>query len=508
MNKIKTYNIILAIAALIGFSSCSDYLDVRNENAAKENELFETKEGFQDALTGCYELMSSQDTYGRNMTFYMVDALANYWDFNLEFGTGVANTDIREMSQFDYSSDDSRQLIRNTYLQMYKTILQANIILKNLQTNGHVIKSAQLRNVIEGECYAIRAYCHFDILRLFGQIPNNATKTVSLAYNESTSIDQLPPFYSYNDYVAKLKADIDKAEKLLKENDPVYNHTYIQTHPSVEPVVKITEDYLYYRRMRMNYWAVRATQARLALYTGDNTTAYSVAKQIIDAKAEDGTAIVSLSGLKDLPVDGVSTAYPCLPTENLFSLSVFNLHSYAGRYFPLSNINSSALPISETQYEKLYEGQVTASHNRYANCWRRCVTSQSIPGRVLTKYYWNTNPETGTSTSATKNLIIPMIRLSEVYLIAIEATNNLTEANQLYNEYMRSHNVLLTENAFASLNDVKGVIVDEYRREFAGEGQMFYVYKRFNSPNILWHNTIVSEADYLVSLPLTEYNQK
>lgn len=508
MNKIKTYSIILAAAALMSLSSCSDYLDVRSENAAKESQLFETKEGFQDALTGCYELMSSQDTYGRNMTFYMVDALANYWDFNLEFGTGVANTDIREMSQFNYEGDDSRQLIRNTYLQMYKTILQANLILKNLQSNGQVIRNTQLRNVIEGECYAIRAYCHFDILRLFGQVPGNATKTVSLAYNESTSIDQLPSFYGYNEYVAKLKADLQKAESLLKDNDPVCNHTYSQTLPSVEPVITITEDYLYYRKMRMNYWAVRATQARLALYTGDNTTAYSVAKQIIDAKAEDGTAIVSLSGLKDLPVDGVSTTYPCLPTENLFSLSVFNLHSYAGRYFPLSNINSSALPISSAQYEKLYEGQVTASHNRYANWWRKSVTSQNIPGRVLTKYYWNTNPETGTATNATKNLIIPMIRLSEVYLIAIEATSSLTEANQLYNEYMRSHNVLLTDDAFASLNDVKSIIVDEYRRELVGEGQMFYVYKRLKSPNILWHNTNVSEADYVVSLPLTEYNQK
>ena len=64
--------------------------------------------------------------------------------------------------------------------------------------------------------------------------------------------------------------------------------------------------------------------------------------------------------------------------------------------------------------------------------------------------------------------------------------------------------LLLDADAFASLNDVKNVIIDEYRRELIGEGQMFYVYKRLCSPSILWHSTNVSEADYVVKLPLTK----
>ena len=493
----------IAAVSIGTLTSCDDFLDVKSETVAKENELFETKEGFQDALTGCYELMSSQNAYGKNMSFYMVDALANYWDMNLPMG-GSENADISEITLFDYESDDSRQLIENTYLQMYKTILQANIILKNLQTNGHVIGNSQLRNMIEAECYAIRAYCHFDILRVFGQVPQNATKTVSLAYNESTSIDEMPPFYKYDEFVAKLKADLDKAEKIMKEYDPVYNHTFYETFPNTTNSVSLSEEYLYYRRMRLNYWAVRATQARLALYTGDKATAHSLAVEIINAKSDNGESIVQLSDLKPSLENGKTVIYPSLPSENIFSLSVFNLLTYTNTYFPLEKIQRSSLVISDAQYNKLYEGQVTASHNRYSYWWRRCTTNQSAVGRVLTKYYWNTNSDTGLAPNAYNNLFIPMIRLSEIYLMAIETTTDLAEANSLYNTYMRYHNVLLDADAFASLNDVKNVIIDEYRRELIGEGQMFYVYKRLCSPSILWHSTNVSEADYVVKLPLTK----
>lgn len=502
MNKIKTYTIALAIGALAGLSSCSDYLDVRSESVAKENELFETKQGFQDALTGCYELMSSQSAYGKNMTFYMVDALANYWDLNLPMSDGDSNNDIKDIILFNYESDDARALVENTYSQMYKTILQANIILKNLNDNGHVIGNTQLRNMIEAECYAIRAYCQFDILRLFGQVPQNATKTISLAYNESTSIDNMPATYAFNEYVAKLKADLDKAEKLMKENDPVYNHTYYETYPNTTYSVSISDDYLYYRRMRLNYWAVRATQARLALYTGDNTTAHSIAMEIINAKTASNEPIIELSDLKPSLINDKSVIYPSLPAENIFSLSVFNLLTYTSKYFPLEKIGSSALVISDAQYNKLYEGQVTASHNRYNYWWRRGTTLQGRAGRIMTKYYWNTNADNGIAPDASNNLIIPMIRLSEIYLMAIETSKDLAEANSLYNTYMRSHNVLLDSDAFASLNDVKDVVVDEYRRELVGEGQMFYVYKRLCSPSILWHSTVVSENDYMVTLPL------
>lgn len=53
---------------------------------------------------------------------------------------------------------------------------------------------------------------------------------------------------------------------------------------------------------------------------------------------------------------------------------------------------------------------------------------------------------------------------------------------------------------------MKDFIVDEYRREFYAEGQMFYTYKRLNSTSMLWRDEPVGESEYILPLPTTEYN--
>ena len=143
----------------------------------------------------------------------MTDALANYWNLGLSMSSALDV--LKNIENFNYTNEDAKTLIKSSYQQLFRTVLQSNIILKNLKTNGNVISDPALRAVIEGECHAIRAYCQFDILRLFGQIPQNATKQISLPYNESTSIYDIPPYYTFTEYVDKLKADLAKAEALL-----------------------------------------------------------------------------------------------------------------------------------------------------------------------------------------------------------------------------------------------------------------------------------------------------
>ena len=49
-------------------------------------------------------------------------------------------------------------------------------------------------------------------------------------------------------------------------------------------------------------------------------------------------------------------------------------------------------------------------------------------------------------------------------------------------------------------------MLNEYRREFYGEGQMFYTYKRTGATTMLWGNGNADENVYIVPLPETEYN--
>jgi hypothetical protein len=92
-----------------------------------------------------------------------------------------------------------------------------------------------------------------------------------------------------------------------------------------------------------------------------------------------------------------------------------------------------------------------------------------------------------------------------MYLIVLETTDDLAEANSLYKTYMASHNVRVTDD-FASLTDVRNEVLGEYRREFYGEGVMFFTYKRLGMADILWCNHPMTEQQYILPLPVSEYD--
>ena len=118
------------------------------------------------------------------------------------------------------------------------------------------------------------------------------------------------------------------------------------------------------------------------------------------------------------------------------------------------------------------------------------------------KYYY----EDDAKNLMRKHQVIPLIRMSEIYLIAMETTTSLEEANRLYRAYMRDREVLLDADAFASLDEVRTEMINEYRREFFAEGLMFYVYKRNHSATMMWKDGAVQEDEYIVKLPASEYN--
>ena len=90
----------------------------------------------------------------------------------------------------------------------------------------------------------------------------------------------------------------------------------------------------------------------------------------------------------------------------------------------------------------------------------------------------------------------------EMYLIVME-TAELTEANKLYKSYMAEKNALITTDM--AREELNAEILNEYRREFWGEGQMFYAYKRLGVKEMMWKtDREVEEKDYIVPLPTTE----
>ena len=496
-------------------SSCSDWLDVQPETQVREEVMFEKYKGFQDALSGIYLSMADQNIYGKNLTMDVIEMMACLWNPPTEVG----NSTYYYFYKHDYTKSEAMNVTQNIYSGLYNIVAQANNLIVHLQTDGGVIPTEQARNVIEGEAYALRAFCQFDILRLFGQMPHNAKKNISLPYAEVPSINDLPAYYSYNDYVKKLEADLNHAEQLLIQSDPAVNNGY-------ETVSDLNDEFLTNRRYRMNVWAVKALKARFYQYIGDAAQAYRHAKDVINAKA-NGEAVVDLAK-EDL--DGVSLRNSSqaekdilysLPSECLFALSNPQMSSYAvntvggtGGRVVVSNqeaqngTNLSTCHLTADMLSQLFAGQNLTANNRYLKIWEK--SSMDIYGTAfptIKKYYYDTSYGFTATTIKSLLQIMPLIRLSELYLIAMETTSNLAEGNELYKKYMESHAVNITTD-YESLEALQTEVINEYRREFIGEGVMFYTYKRLGTVNPLWCTTPMGDTEYALPLPATEYESK
>lgn len=476
-------------------SSCSDWLDVRPDTEQKEEDQFSSEKGFQTALTGCYMEMASADAYGMRLTMTNIENMANLWNID----SSTTHYDDEELAAHDYTKDNAKSGVKAFYTSLFKTVTQANIIIKNAENNPGVFKTEGMKEIIVGEAYAMRAYCQFDILRIFGQMPKNASKQVRLPYSEATTISEMPAYYGFTEYVAKLKSDIEKAESLLKSADPAMKFSFSQMHSTDQD--RVNNDFLLYRQMRLNYWAVRALHARMALYTGDNTTANTIANELINAKLSDGTAVRPLSGQNDY-----KSGYTTCPNECYFSLSKYDIKSVASSYFTLNDdaaqYRASNQALTTAMLADLYAGENLEAHNRYNNLWNQRLLNLSGKPMVGFKRYCFSDEA---SNKSLYYQIIPMLRTSEIYLIAMETSSDLAAVNALYKEYMLSHAVV-TMPDFESLDAVKTWIENEYRREFYGEGQMFYTYKRLGEKSIMWLKTPATEQTYIVPLPESEFD--
>ena len=435
MKRILLY---ITLFATLSLASCNDWLDVKPETQTDEKDMFKSVSGFKNALTACYIKLNSKNLYGLSLTITDIEFMAQHWSYQESNYRGA-----EDLKAFKYENDYPKTLISAIYGEMYNTIAQANIILQNMPDHKEVITNEDMRAIVEAEALTIRAFCHMEILRLFGQMPQNSDKQVSLAYAKTVSTVMIP-HYSYN------------------------------------------------------YYAVKAIRARLYMYMGKKTEAYTAAKEIIDAVDKNGKKVLELAGAGD-----ISSSNFALPSECILALSNYEIESNTEKLF--KSDKTERIYLTEKQFNNdLFAGQSTAVNNR-VQVWDRTPDNQGAIKPLLKKY---NQPSSTTNTDmevlATQKQVVPLIRLSEMYLIAIESAPTLNEANALYIPYMKARNV---DASPLQQEQLMTEIIREYRREFFGEGQMFYTYKRLGIKNMLWKtDREVGEQDYIVPLPSTELN--
>jgi hypothetical protein len=463
MKKILYY--LLVFTCLI-FTACNDWLDVQPRTTFKQDKMFETEGGFKDVLTGAYIKLKENSLYGTNLTRTSIEHLAQHWDAPSQ-STGAF------LAVYDYENADVKSTMSRIYAKLYNVIVNVNSILEHIDDKKDIF-SKGMYELIKGEALGIRAYCHFDILRLFGPVPSGTTKAISLTYAKTVSKNPYT-LSSYNQFTQFILDDLNKAENYLKGVDPIIKYSINDLNKNINS----EDSYWAYRKFNMNYYAVLGLKARFYLWTQDKTNAYEYAKKVINAKNEDGTEKFSFTSFQK---DDYTFS-----SEHIFSLKTFDLEHIWDPRFVISDFLYKRKTLIERD---VFDNILTDI--RY-KLWNETSSGSSL---VLKKYWQNDQVS-----DISKKEVIPLMRLSEMYLIAIEC-GSLSESNLLFKKMSEFRNNISPD--FTDEADRLNTIIKEYRKEFYGEGLMFYTYKRLNIKNILWATEEASEKTYVVPLPDTE----
>ncbi|MBP1613131.1 MAG: RagB/SusD family nutrient uptake outer membrane protein [Bacteroidetes bacterium] len=470
--------IIYLILGILPFcTSCDDWLTVEPKALSSKDKIFESESGYSDALIGLYLEMQNIYKPSNFMVGGNIENMAN--NYMINEGTSIAYY----LYKHDYAKTDVDNVLGSVFLSYYKVIANANVLLEALKVQN--VLSEQMAKDIEGEALAIRAYMHFELLRLWGPVPTavNAS-SLYLPYVSVASTDPYE-YISYDKYVSKISTDLLRAEELLLDVDPLLKHSNSEMNTTWASQSDYSTLFWYSRQKRCNIYAVKGLLARFNLWIGDKQKAYDYAKEVLDAKNLNGLSKFTLGSRQDFS----STNYVFF-SEHLFGLSITEFSSYdnnlafIGRYASLVN--------SQTNINaKLYEYQSDLRQSLFISTY-----SYSFGATV-----WGTKKYTSmTTTDYSSPKSIPLIRLSEMFLILIE-TAPLSEANQYYATFRAAR-----EAAYTPLTDSNRnlLVLKEYIKEFWSEGQSFFAYKRLDWPVLLMSNMSMNESNYILPIPADE----
>ena len=450
-------------------TACNDWLEVAPQAEKEEAEMFEKEVGFRNVLIGAYIRMKSNNLYGEDLTYGSIEMLAQHWTNTDDLG--------KYLKAYNYEQSVVETKINSFYGNLYKVIADVNGLLNNIDARKEMFEGNNFE-IIKGEALAIRAFCHFDVLRLFGPIPTNLPEGTILPYVTTVSI--VPNrLVSYNDFTTKLLADLDEAERCLEGNDPILTAS-IKELSTLE--VAQDDNFLCDRQMRMNYYAVCALKARVQLWLGNKNEALKYAQKVIDAKDPNGNVMFRLGSATDCANGDL-----IFSSEHIFNLNVYNLSDFKISAANTFYTNSTAL--------KYFWASETTDIRR-GKMWKEVYDNY-----WWTYYYYITKYTQATNMPVLAKNSIPLFRLAEMYLIAMEC-GSIQNANDLYKEVCIARDI--TPVTFGSTEELSETLILEYNREFYGEGQAFYAYKRLGRSKIFGTSTVGSALIYVLPLPKAE----
>jgi hypothetical protein len=439
---------LAAVVIILVFTGCKKWLVTDAPLQVDQNTVYSTEQGFREVLNGVYLQMGDKNLYGRDMTFGLISVLGRSYDTTIS--TAIANL-YYQGARYNFQDPAVNATIKTMWDSLYLCIANLNNLLDNVERRKNIF-TVNNYNTIKGEALGLRAFLHFDLVRMFAPSPAAAGLNVpSIPYMTKVS-PYAVPVSTNGGVLDSCITDLMQAQSLLSDADMTTSH--------------------------FTYWAVKGLLARIFLYKGDLSNAKVNALAVISSNK--------------FPLSGNNTDL-MFTKEHLFSLySSLNISSQL--YKSVLNTNPPLGFTTQNQTALFVTGGGTTAD------WRKAFVD---PATAIAS--GNTiSPRKSYSANAN---VLPMIRVSEMYYIAAEcATANLDtlKATDLLDSIRVHRNVPKYSVAALRPDSLNIEIRKEYQKEFLGEGQMFYYYKRKNLPFSALPFTkvpVVANASYVFTKP-------
>ena len=472
----------IASVILLSAVSCDRWLDVKPYDKISQDELLSSEAGYIKFLNGIYVEMNRDMLYGAALSVEMIEIMG---------GAYVIGTDnsvwgnYSDLASYKYDTEYWRARMNETWNKAYSLILNCNLLLENIEKTN-VRFTGDNYKVIKGEALALRAMLHFDMLRLFGPVYSKYPEQLSIPYYKAYSVTP-NSLLSASEVAAQVTADLQEARILLAK-DPVRTEG-----TRMEGALDGTSNFMSYRSLRLNYYAVTALLARSALYFGDKEQAYRYSTEVIKAGEEGVFPFVD----KSLVIGSPDDPDRIFSSEIIFALTHSQRNTLFKSYFDPSRIPNYVFRMdNDLMSNVVFGGGASTGGNqddyRYRVNW--VATGAN-------RYYYKYSDMVDSGNI--RNTMIPMLRLGEMYLIAAESCPDGLSGGLEYVNTLRSN------RGVGNVQELTAEMLRyEYMREVYGEGQLFFMYKRMFAPVMFTSkankNPQPSDAIFTVPLPDSE----
>lgn len=434
----KNIYIFFILASVLIFSGCKKYVDVDPKSSLSDEQLFSSEIGFQQALSGVYALMANRPLFGDNLSMGFVSALAQNYNQN-------TNDRFGQATALNFTADAVKNASNTIWSSAYQVIASINHLIANTDKNRTVLSENNYK-LIRGEALGLRAYLHFELLRLYGPAYVNAPAKKAIPYE--TAVDAFANIPATTEQAADLALeDLKNAAELLEAVDPIAWG-------------------LLSRRYKMNFYAVKGLEARIRIFKGDNAGAAAAAQAVVDGGRFPLIASNSISS-------SASQKDRLFTPELVFALRNKNIRTWAETdYFKAQGGSSSGrLTRSATQLRAIFENSTFDIRNNLL-----LENDQNI---LFPSKFWQTYTFSPVD-SGRRDYTIPLIRASELYYILAETAATPAEGTVYLNHVRKARGLPDLNAAAMTAQTLRNELTKEYNKEFYAEGQTFYYYKRVN----------------------------